>query len=168
MNTKLFGIVALVTLLALAVMFSGIVTTQTVAQSACYRGGGGALWVAGSGCEWETQAGSTLDVQGNLQFTPPDTTAVSADFTIVPASAYMVITSTAAVTSSATAAITTTGIGTGQQVIIRNGNASDAIIIDGTGGTVECKANVTLGASDIIALIFNGTDWNCLYVRDNS
>ena len=166
-NVRFLASLVMVALVALAVMFA-TQTTPAVGQSACYRGGGGTLWVAGSGCEWETQAGSTLDVQGVFQTTAPATTAVAEGFTITPVSAYMVITSAAAVSSSTTAAITTTGMGTGQQVIIRNGNASDAIILDGTGGTVECKADVTLGASDIIALIYNGTDWNCLFVRDNS
>jgi hypothetical protein len=53
-------------------------------------------------------------------------------------------------------------------LIIRNGNAADAITIDGTGGTVECKANVALGAGDIVTLIFDGTDWRCQSVYDNS
>ncbi len=163
---RTIGAVIVLVFLAFGVYLANV--QQTAAQGACYRAQGGAKWVGASGCEWETQAGSTLDVQGDLQLTPPTITAVAASFTIVPASAYMVITSTAEVTSSATAAITTTSIGTGETVIIRNGNASNVINIDGTGGTVECKANIALGASDVVALIYNGTDWNCLYVRDNS
>ena len=98
----------------------------------------------------------------------PQSETVTATFELVPTSSYIVMTSSAAFTSSATSPITTTGATTGQLLILRNGNASDALIIDGTGGTVECKANVSLGASDTLSLIYNGAEWNCLSGYDNS
>lgn len=105
-------------------------------------------------------------IGGNVILTSA-TQAITAGTSIVPSAAYLVLTSTGEYTTSATAAITTTGILTGQLLIIRNGNASDVIHIDGTGGTVECKANLDLGASDTEMFIFNGSDWNCV-PHDNS
>lgn len=93
---------------------------------------------------------------------------VTATFTITPTAPYVVISSDSAYTSNTTTPIATTGVVTGQVVIVRNGNASDALTIDGTGGTVECKANLVLGASDTTTFIFNGTAWNCLALYDNS
>ena len=93
---------------------------------------------------------------------------VTATFIITPTAPYIVLSSTGAYTSSTSLPIITTTATTGQLLIIRNGNAADALVIDGTGGTVECKANVTLGASDTLTLIYNGTVWNCVAGYDNS
>jgi len=163
----------------------------------CYREAGGEKWVAGllgsTGCEWEMQSGATLDVQSGvtethannvtfsgtvtqsgsvvmsgLPYFPPQSEVVAAGFTITPTSRVVVLTSAAAVTSSATLAIITSTINAGTPLILRNGNASDVITIDGTGGTIECKANVALGASDTLTLVYNGLVWNCLSSYDNS
>ena len=100
----------------------------------------------------------------------PQTEAVAADFVITPTSCILSLTSSVEVTSSATTGIITTTATSGDIVILSNNNASDAINIDGTGGTIECKANVALGASDTLTLWYNGVDevWNCLAGYDNS
>jgi len=95
------------------------------------------------------------------------TVVVTAGSTITPTGTYQVITSTAAVTTSTTTAIANGGE-TGDLLILRNANASNAITIDGTGGNVECKSDVALGAGDTLLLIWNGSDWNCLSSYDNS
>ena len=135
---------------------------------------GGDLTVSG-----DTSLGA-LGVTGDLTLTgdttltgltilSPDTQVVITDSEVIPTTSYIVLTSvTSALPLSTASSITTTGMTTGQIVTIRNGNAADTIVVDGTGGTVECKADVTLGASDTITLIFNGTEWNCLSVYDNS
>jgi hypothetical protein len=56
----------------------------------------------------------------------------------------------------------------GKLLIVHNINATNVITIDGTGATVECKANVVLAPADTLILIWNGTDWNCLSGYDNS
>lgn len=116
---------------------------------------------------------STLDVAGDTTLAgdviyTPQAATVAAGFSLAPTAQYVVMTSAAAVTSSTTVGIITSTATTGQLIILRNGNASDVIIFDGTGGTVECKANVALGASDTLTLIFNGAAWNCVSSYDNS
>lgn len=95
------------------------------------------------------------------------TLAIAANVPITPTGTYQPITSTAAITCS-TSCCVISGTRTGDILILRNANASNAIKIDGTGGNVECKSDVTLGAGDILWLIWNGTDWNCLSGYDNS
>lgn len=56
----------------------------------------------------------------------------------------------------------------GKLLILHNMNATFPITIDGTGATVECKADVELGPKDTLTLIWNGADWNCLSSYDNS
>lgn len=47
------------------------------------------------------------------------------------------------------------GSAAGDLLILRNGNASDEIIVDGA------------GANDVLTLFGNGSDWTCLALRDN-
>jgi len=115
----------------------------------------------------DLNAGSTVDVGTWLNFSAQTTLAIGADETITPTGTYQVITSTEAITCDTTTCIADGGE-TGDVLILRNGNAADAITIDGTGANVECKANVALGASDTLMLIWNGSDWNCLANYDNS
>ncbi len=98
------------------------------------------------------------------------TSSVTATFVITPTAQYIVMSSTSAFTSSTTTPIITTTATSGQVVILHNSNASDALIVDGTGGTIECGANVSLGADDMLTLIYNATDlvWHCQAYRDNS
>lgn len=119
------------------------------------------------------RVGGTANVTGKTTLTgglvlAQQSETVTATFVITPTSPYIVMTSGAAYTSSTTTPIITTTATAGQVLILRNGNASDALVIDGTGGTVECKANVSLGASDTLTLIFNGSVWNCVAGYDNS
>jgi hypothetical protein len=95
------------------------------------------------------------------------TIVITEGSTITPTGTYQVITSSIACTTSTSAAIADGGE-TGDVLILRNGNAADAIVVDGTGANVECKANVSLGASDTLMLIWNGSDWNCVSNYDNS
>jgi len=87
---------------------------------------------------------------------------------ITPTKTYVVITTTASIATSTTVPIVAAGHAAGEILILRNGNASDTITIDGTGGTVECKADIVMGASDTATFINNGSKWNCLAVYDNS
>lgn len=112
--------------------------------------------------------GGGLRVLGGAFILNQQSETVTATFVITPTSPYIVMTSDTSYTSSTTTPIITTTATAGQVLILRNGNASDALVIDGTGGTVECKANVSLGASDTLTLIFNGSAWNCVAGYDNS
>lgn len=101
-----------------------------------------------------------------LHLTASTTVAVGAGATITPLGSFQPITSTAAVTTSTSTAIAN-GSAAGDVLVLHNGNASDAITIDGAGGNVECGGNVALGANDVLTLVWNGSDWTCMALRDN-
>lgn len=93
--------------------------------------------------------------------------AVTAGSTITPTGTMQPLTSGSAVTTSTSEAIAN-GTTAGDVLILRNANASDTITIDGTGGNVECKTDKVLGAQDTLTLVWNGSDWVCLSISDNS
>lgn len=111
---------------------------------------------------------ANVDVGTFLGITPQTAISVTAAGIITPTGSFQPLTSGAAVTTSTTTPIAITGFVDGDLIIFRNDNASAVITIDGTGGTVECKADVALGARDTVSLIFNGAEWNCLSNYDNS
>jgi len=78
---------------------------------------------------------------------------------------YQPITSTAAVTTSTTCAVYS-GTVTGQIVYLVNENASDSIIVD-DGANTDLGGNVTLGANDVLKLLWNGLDWLGLGTANN-
>lgn len=98
------------------------------------------------------------------------TEAVTATFIITPTGIIIRLSSTLEVTSSTSTPVITTTATDNQVIMLSNENASDVIHLDGTGGTVECKANVDLGAGDIATLIYDSGSkvWNCQSVHDNS
>lgn len=104
-----------------------------------------------------------------LNLTPGTSITLTGDATITPNGTYQPLTSASAVTCSTTTCVAD-GTRDGDLLIILNDNASDEITIDGTGGNVECKANVVLGAGDTLTLIWNDGDsnWYCLSTYDNS
>jgi hypothetical protein len=108
-----------------------------------------------------------VDVGTWLNLSVQSTIAITEGSTITPTGTYQPITSTIACTTSTSTAIANGGE-TGDLLIVRNGNAANVIIVDGTGGNVECKTDVSLGASDTLTLIWNGSDWNCISNYDNS
>lgn len=168
MNLKrtAFVVILACALLMLAGAGLGVVAAQP--QTGVYfDNGGNSLVVAESG-NLEAQEGAVVTLGGSFILAQQSET-VTGSFSLDPASPYIVLTSTGgAYTSSTTTPILTATAVAGQVVIIRNGNASDALTLDGTGGTVECKADVVMGAGDVTTLIFNGSTWNCQSVRDNS
>jgi len=95
---------------------------------------------------------------------------VTATFILTPTAPFILITSDSAYTSSTDTPVITTTATANQMLMIQNGNASDALTVDGTGGTIECKADVVLGAGDIMTLIYSESDlvWHCQSVYDNS
>ena len=110
---------------------------------------------------------SSVSVGTWLKLAQAATVAVGAGATIIPLGTMQPITSTTGVTTTTSTAI---GNGTtaGDLLILRNANASDTITVDGTGANVECKTDKVLGAQDTLTLIWNGADWVCLSLSDNS
>lgn len=92
---------------------------------------------------------------------------VGAGATITPLGSFQPLTSAGAVTCSTTTCIAN-GVTKGEILILANENITNTITIDGTGGNVECKTDAVLGARDILTLIWNGADWNCISLADNS
>ena len=78
---------------------------------------------------------------------------------------YQPITSTAAITTSTTCAVYS-GTVAGQLVYLVNENASNAIIVD-DGANTDLGGNVTLGAGDILKLLWDGANWLGMGTADN-
>lgn len=116
---------------------------------------------------------TTLNVDGTatmgewLNIGAQTAISVTAGAVITPTGTYQPLTSAAAVTCDTTTCIFT-GTTAGDLLLLENQNASDTITIDGTGGTVECKADVVLGAGDTLLLFWDGADWQCISNYDNS
>jgi len=102
-----------------------------------------------------------------LNVTSQTPVVVSAGSTITATGTLQPLTSTGVVAGSTSNAIAN-GTTAGDLLILRNANASDAITIDGTGANVECKTDKALGAQDTLTLMWNGSDWVCLSLSDNS
>lgn len=111
---------------------------------------------------------NTVQLDGLLRLSPQAAT-VTTTFIITPTRSNIVLSSTGAATSSTSTPIITTSARAGDLLIIRNSNASAALVVDGTGGTVECGANISLGAQDSMTVIYDasGQVWRCVAVRDN-
>ncbi len=86
--------------------------------------------------------------------------------TITATGTFQPITSSGNVTCSTSTCIVD-GVVDGQLLILQN-VGSDNIVIDGTGGNVECKNDVTLDDNDTLMLLWNGSDWFCIANYDNS
>ncbi len=129
----------------------------------------------GDGTPTFTQTGESAYIEGVFEAggdqvdTPATTFLVVYGVPITPTGMYQPITSA---TSTAGEAVTNiaapTDDTTGKVLELHNINASQVITIDGTGADVECKADIVMGAGDILGLRWNGTDWNCRYFYDNS
>ena len=93
-----------------------------------------------------------LDIGDWVNASPRTAVVVSAGSIITPTGTYQPLTSGGVVTTSTSLAIAN-GVETGDLLLLRNANASDAITVDGTGGNVECKTDKALGAGDTLMLI---------------
>jgi hypothetical protein len=129
----------------------------------------------GNGTPTFTQDGEDAYVEGLLEIGGDQVDGAQSTFTVVygipitPTGKYQPLdsaTSEAGNAASDIAAPTDDTIG--KRLILHNINASQVITIDGTGATVECKADVVLGAQDTLELLWNGDDWICISTYDNS
>jgi hypothetical protein len=127
--------------------------------------------VDGTGVSFEAQKvtvkGAQLDINNWLNWSARPSVTMAAGSTITPGGTYQQLTSASAVSTSTSTAIAN-GAEAGDLLLLRNANAVDAITVDGTGANVECKTDKALGPGDTLMLIWNGADWNCLSLADNS
>lgn len=120
-----------------------------------------------------TQTGEDMYVEGTFEAATDMVLGAQTSFSvttglpITPTGRYQPIISFAQPQTGGTSAIAA-GTTVGEMLMLHNINASQVITIDGTGATVECKADVALAGGDILTLIWNGTDWNCVSNYDNS
>ncbi|MFH1719076.1 MAG: hypothetical protein ABIF19_17110 [Planctomycetota bacterium] len=105
-------------------------------------------------------------VSGIAAFTP--TTEVLATTFTIPATtaSALWLSSATTVTSDTTDAIAD-GRLDGQILLLKNINASDSIVIKNSANTDLGSGDVTLGATDQIMLVWDGTLWSKLFVADN-
>jgi hypothetical protein len=123
---------------------------------------GGDLAVTGS-----YDASADIDVGTWFNLSAQSIVTITAGESITPTGTYQPIGSASAVTTSTSIPIVA-GSEIGDLLVLRNVNGSNAITVDGTGGNVECKANVAIGASDTLFLVWTGSAWHCLSSYDNS
>lgn len=131
--------------------------------------------IIGNGTPTFTQDGEDAYVEGTMEMATDwvmgaqSTISVVLGIPITPTGLYQPIESAVQVTGGLVSSIAAPDDNTiGKRLVVHNINASQVITIDGTGATVECKADVVLGAQDTLELLWNGTDWICLSGYDNS
>lgn len=151
-----------------------IITTTIGAATGSFDIKTGNLKV-GDGSPTFTQDGEDAYVEGLLEVGGDQVDGAQSTFTVVygipitPTGKYQPITSvTSAAGEAASAIAAPTDDTIGKRLILHNINASQVITIDGTGTTVECKADIVLGAQDTLTLLWNGDDWICISNYDNS
>lgn len=193
---KLFIILVISSFLIIAatqrfdkIIAKSIVTTSS---SGITLNGGGTLDLATGGLTMASgdltlTAGDAIVTAGDLTVTAGDLAVTAGGLT---AGGDLFVTAQTTISATASTEITPTGyyqpltsfdlgqtvndIATptddtiGKQLLIHNINATYPITIDGTGATVECKADIELGPQDTLSLLWNGTNWICLSSYDNS
>lgn len=103
-----------------------------------------------------------------LQVEKQSALTVSAGAPITPTGSYMPITSGVTPLTTSTTIPVVAGTDAGQVLILHNTNVTATITVDGTGGTVECGADVALVGGDVVSLMWDGADWRCTGFRDNT
>jgi hypothetical protein len=151
------------------------VITFTVGAAAGYMNIATGNLRVGDGTPTFTQDGEDAYVEGVMELGGDFVSGAQATFAVVqgvpitPTGWYNPVTSTTSTAGQAASDIAAPTDDTiGKQIVLHNINASQVITFDGAGSTVECKADVALGAGDTATLLWNGDDWNCLSVYDNS
>lgn len=109
----------------------------------------------------------TLELAENLVMGAQTTFSVVLGIPITPTGLYQPLTSGVPTAGALVSPIAAGGT-IGERLVLHNINATQVITIDGTGTTVECQADVVLGAQDTLELLWNGADWICLTNYDNS
>jgi len=127
----------------------------------------------GDGTPTFTQDGEDLYVEGALEMATDMILGAQTSFSvttgipITPTGRYQPIVSIAQIAAGGTSDIAA-GTTVGEMLMLHNINATQIITVDGTGLSVECKTDIVLRGGDILTLIWNGTDWNCVSNYDNS
>ena len=153
------GIAAVVLAMVMLLIAIGVLQFQAGDASAqnqtvCYGTQGGALYVAASGCEYEFQAGSVTDVQGNSRTLEGAASLAITDSQVI-SSVYGL--QRVSMTVASTATITTTGYITGDVLSLYNVTAPVLTIVDSD--PVKASGDIALGQFDTADLWFDGSYW---------
>lgn len=131
--------------------------------------------VIGNGTPTFTQTGEDAYIEGAVEMASDVILGAQTTFSVVmslpitPTGFYQPLTSADETSPSLVSPIAAPADDTiGKLLLLHNINATQVITIDGTGTTVECKADVVLGAQDTLTLLWNGDDWICISNYDNS
>ncbi|HUV95813.1 MAG TPA: hypothetical protein VMX14_13440 [Anaerolineae bacterium] len=110
---------------------------------------------------------SLVDIGTWMNLSAQAAVSIADGESITPTGTYQPITTTtgAAFTTSTSIPIVA-GTRAGDILILENINSA-AITVDGTGGTVECTADLVLATRDTATLLWNGTAWICLMLYHN-
>ena len=129
----------------------------------------------GNGIPTFTQDGEDAYIEGDMELggdrymTPQTTFVVVMSLPITPTGYYQpMTTSQPAVHNLVSPVAAPTDDTIGKLLLLHNIDSTDVITIDGTGTTVECKADIVLGVQDTLTLLWNGDDWICTSTFDNS
>lgn len=129
----------------------------------------------GNGTPTFTQDGEDFYVEGTTELaddwvvTPQSTFVVVMSLPITPTGYYQPMTTTAPAQPSLVSPIAAPTDDTiGKLLRLHNIDSTDAITVDGTGTTVECKSDIVMDVQDILDLMWNGDDWVCTSFYDNS
>jgi len=113
----------------------------------------------------DASIGGLLTIGEYAIFTEQSVVVCTEGAPITPTGTYQPITSAAAITTSTTTAVVS-GTVVGEVVWLVNENASDEIIVD-DGANTDLGGNVTLGAGDILKLLWDGANWLGLGTANN-
>ena len=150
-----------IALIAIAGLIFGIQEFAAAqSQAKCYLEAGAAKAVATSGCEYEFQSGSTLDIQSGVvmsnagfeQLTAQAAISVTDGSVVTPTGSYQPLESGGAVTATLS-----NGCTAGRRVTFIN-TVAQAIIISET-ATSALSGNATLNQYDAMMVLCDGTRW---------
>jgi hypothetical protein len=118
---------------------------------------------------------SYLNVTGRAQFFGPiaygfgerSTETLAATFSMSIDAPLIEVTSTTGVTSSTVTAIADPSNLNGYQVTTILNGGTNSIVFKDEANTELGSADITLGAGDVLSLVFDGTEWVRLFSTDN-
>lgn len=151
-----------VVLLGLLIWVSNLTSVDVGAQNVvCYKEQGGAKNVAGSGCEYEFQSGSTFDIQASSTVTwAADFPALSGGLTV---NNWMIVSAPTAI-ATATPAVVINSVGVSELLVVRDGGVDAFNIYNGGGAKF---AGPTAVATGVPALVVDSLGVSELFaVRD--
>lgn len=132
---------------AVCVLILGFVITSAGAQNVvCYKEQGGAKNVAGSGCEYEFQSGSTIDVQANATVIWAGDLQLDSSLTV---NNWAIVTAPTAI-ATATPATVINSVGVSELLAVRDGGVDTFNIYNGGGAKAAAPTAIATAQPGVI------------------